>query len=78
MPDGLTGRQKSCPASKAAATGEQPAPWAPLNTGTVPSSTRPTSIHSSKPRAIFVNSDPDAIGTTSRSGRRKLSCSTIS
>ena len=58
---GLTGRQKSRPASNAVATGEQPAAWAPLNVGSSPSSS-PSSIHSSNPRAIFVNSDPDAIG----------------
>ena len=74
---GLTGRQKSCPSAKAVATGEQPSAWAPLNTGSVPSS-RPASIHSWKPRAILVNSEPEAIGATTRSGSSKPSCSAVS
>ena len=74
---GLTGRQKSCPASNACATGEQPSAWAPLNAGSPPV-TSPTSSHSSNPRAIFVNSEPDAIGATTRSGSSKPSCSAIS
>ena len=74
---GLTGRQKSLPSSNALATGEQPAAWAPLKVGSVPSS-RPTSIHSWKPRAILVNSEPDAIGATTRSGSSQPSCSAVS
>jgi hypothetical protein len=38
----------------------------------------PTSRHSSKPRAIFVNSEPDATGATTRSGSSKPSPSAIS
>ena len=74
---GLTGRQKSWPASNALATGEQPAAWAPWKVGSAPSS-RPISSHSSNPRAIFVNSDPEAIGATTRSGSSKPSCSAVS
>ena len=79
MPVGFTGLQMSQPSLKAVATGAQPSPWAPLNTGCLaPSAISPTSCHSSKPRAIFVNSDPDAIGTTTRSGSVNASCSAIS
>ena len=74
---GFTGLQTSQPASKAWATGEQPSAWAPLKAGTSPSIS-PTSSHSSKPRAIFVNSEPDATGATTRSGSSKPSCSAIS
>jgi hypothetical protein len=74
---GLTGRQTSCPASQAFATGAQPAAWAPLNFGSSPA-IRPTSPHSSKPRAILVNSEPEATGATTRSGSSKPSCSAIS
>ena len=59
------------------ATGEQPAAWAPLNAGSDPC-TRPTSSHSSNPRAIFVKSEPDATGATTRSGSSNPSCSAIS
>ena len=38
----------------------------------------PTSMNSSKPLAIFVYSEPDAIGTTQRSGISQPSCSAIS
>ena len=74
---GLTGRQKSRLASNAVATGEQPAAWAPLKAGSSPSSS-PSSSHSSNPRAIFVNSEPEAIGHTTRSGSSKPSCSAVS
>ena len=63
--------------SNAVATGEQPSAWAPLKVGSSPSSS-PTSSHSSKPRAIFVNSEPEAIGATTRSGSSNPSCSAIS
>src|SRR4051812_24301019 len=74
---GLTGRQTSTPASNAAATGEQPSAWAPFMTGASPS-TRPRERHSSKPLAIFVYNEPEAIGATTRSGVRNPSCSAIS
>ena len=38
----------------------------------------PRSIHSSKPRAIRVNSEPEATGHTTRSGSSKPSCSATS
>src|SRR5579884_2079330 len=74
---GFTGRQKSCPAANALATGEHPSAWAPLKAGSSPPS-NPASIHSSNPRASFVNSDPEAIGATTRSGSSKPSCSAVS
>jgi hypothetical protein len=39
---------------------------------------RPSSRNSSKPLAILVYSDPEAIGTTRRSGVSHPSCSAIS
>ena len=63
--------------AKILATGAQPVAWAPFITGAEPL-TSPSSIHSAKPRWIFVNSDPDAIGTTQRSGSSQPSSSTIS
>ena len=72
-----TGRQISWPAANAVATGEQPTAWAPLKTGSAPSS-RPTSSHSSNPRAILVNSEPEATGQTTRSGSCQPSCSAVS
>jgi hypothetical protein len=74
---GRTGRQTSCPAAKAAATGEQPSGWAPFMTGASPS-TRPSERHSSNPLAIFVYSEPEAMGATIRSGVTQPSCSAIS
>ena len=74
---GLTGRHTSSSASNAVATGEHPAACAPLKAGSSPSS-RPTSIHSSKPCAILVNSEPDAIGQITRSGSSNPSCSAVS
>ena len=74
---GLTGRQTSCPPSKACATGEQPVAWAPLNVGSSPLSS-PRSSHSLKPRPIFVKSEPEAMGATIRSGSVNESCSAIS
>ena len=74
---GLTGRQIGVPAANAWATGEQPSAWAPFMCGTSPSSS-PQSIHSSNPRAIFVNSEPEATGATTRSGSSQPSCSAIS
>ena len=74
---GFTGRQKSLPSPNARATGEQPSAWAPWKTGSEPDRS-PTSSHSSKPRAIFVNSEPDAIGATTCPGSSKPSCSAIS
>ncbi len=74
---GLTGLQTSWPAANALATGAQPSAWAPFIRGSSPP-TSPSSRHSSKPLAILVNSDPDAIGTTQRSGSSKPSCSAIS
>src|SRR4051812_37411019 len=74
---GLTGRQTSVPAANAVATGEQPRAWAPFIVGASPS-TRPSSRHSSKPLAILVYNEPEAIGATTRSGVRKPSCSAIS
>jgi hypothetical protein len=74
---GLTGRQTSLPSANALATGEQPSAWAPHMVGTRPSSS-PASIHSSKPRATFVNSEPEAIGATTRSGSSQPSCSAVS
>ena len=62
---------------KILATGEQPSAWAPFIVGTSPSSS-PTSIQSEKPLAIFVYSDPEAIGTTHQSGISQPSCSAIS
>src|SRR5947209_6420016 len=67
MVSGLTGRQKSWPASNAVATGEQPDACAPWKVGSSPSSS-PISSHSSNPRAILVNNEPEAIGATTRSG----------
>ena len=74
---GFTGRQTSWPAANALATGEQPSAWAPFIRGSSPSSS-PSSLHSWKPLAIFVNSDPEATGTTQRSGSSQPSCSAIS
>ena len=74
---GLTGRQTSVPAANAVATGEQPVAWAPFIVGVSPSM-RPSSRHSSKPLASLVNSEPEAIGATTRSGVEKPSCSAIS
>ena len=74
---GLTGRQTSLPASKAWATGEQPAACAPFIVGASPVIS-PSSRHSSKPRAIFVKSEPEAIGATQRSGVSQPSCSATS
>src|SRR5215218_1926963 len=74
---GRTGVQKSCPAANAPATGEQPSACAPFIVGTAPSMS-PSSSHSAKPLAIFVYSEPEAIGATSRSGVTQPSCSAIS
>src|SRR4051794_2452405 len=74
---GRTGWQKSRPAANAPATGEQPSAWAPFIVGASPS-TSPRSIHSWMPLAIFVNSEPEAIGATMRSGVSQPSCSVIS
>ena len=49
------------------ATGEQPSAWAPFMRGSGPRADR-ASIHSWKPRAIFVNSEPEATGATTLSG----------
>ena len=73
----MTGRQKSWPAANALATGEQPSAWAPFIVGTSPVM-RPSSSHSEKPLAIFVYSEPEAIGATMRSGVSQPSCSAIS
>ena len=35
-------------------------------------------MNSRKPRATFVNSEPDAIGATTRSGSSQPSCSAVS
>src|SRR5919205_1357655 len=75
--DGRTGLQKSWPAANALATGLQPSACAPFIVGTAPE-IRPSSSHSEKPLAIFVYSDPDAIGATIRSGVSHPSCSAIS
>src|ERR1700722_8791631 len=74
---GFTGLQMSWPLANAVAIGEQPSAWAPFILGRSPS-TSPSSRHSSKPLAIFVNSDPDALGAMTRSGSSKPSCSAIS
>ena len=60
---GVTGRQKSWPSANAVATGEQPVACAPFIVGSSPSMS-PRSSHSWKPLAIFVNSEPEAIGAT--------------
>ena len=74
---GLTGRQTSVPAANAWATGEQPSAWAPHIVGTSPASS-PASMNSWKPRATLVNSEPEAIGATTRSGSSQPSCSAVS
>jgi hypothetical protein len=77
MVSGRTGRHTSWPAAKAAATGEHPSAWAPFMIGRSPS-TSPSRRNSSKPLAIFVNSEPERPGETTRSGSSHPSCSTIS
>ena len=57
--------------------GCSPSAWAPLKAGSSPS-TRPSSSHSLSPWPILVNSEPEAIGQTIRSGSYQPSCSTIS
>jgi hypothetical protein len=58
----------SPPFAKAVATGAQPFGWPPTNRTSV-RSTSPIAASSSKPFATFVNSEPDAIGPTTTSGR---------
>jgi len=73
----FTGRMCSRPAATASAIGPQPAACAPLNAGSSPS-TRPRSSHWRNPFPTLVNSEPEAIGQTTRSGSDQPSCSTVS
>ncbi len=77
MVDGFTGATVSTPRAKAAATGLQPWACAPKTRYGV-GSTRPSRPSSPNALSIFVNSDPDAIGTTTCSGSRQPSCSATS
>ncbi len=75
--DGFTGATVSAPRAKAAATGLQPSAWAPKTRYGV-GSTRPRRPNSPKALSILVNSDPEAMGTTTCSGSRQPSCSATS
>ena len=74
---GRTGCTTSWPARNAAATGAQPAAWAP-NTRYAVSSTRPSAASSRNALSILTSCAPDATGTTICCGSRHPSCSAIS
>ena len=75
---GLTGLQMSQPALEGLGHRRAALGLGAVHRRASSPSIRPTSRHSSKPRAILVNSEPEAIGATTRSGSSKPSPSAIS
>src|SRR5665809_122810 len=73
---GLTGRTSSTPSANAVATGEHTSAWAPW-TCMCGSGVRPTVRSSRIPFPSFVNSEPQAIGTTIASGARHLGAESV-
>ena len=74
---GFCGTKLSVWFANAVAIGEQPVACAP-DMRVVGSAIRPTLCSSWKPFQILVNSEPEAIGATTRAGERQPSCSATS